>query len=445
MRKWLILALALSVVAGCTNPESKSETVEGEKGGPALTTSKSLEVMAFKGGYGTDFYEACAAEYAKSAGIEAKVVGDARIDQQIQPRMQKGDPPDLMFPGWRFDHWKAVSDGAVMDLTPFMDGKAADGTTPWKDTFEASLLKLGQADGKQYTLPYFYSVLGWWYDPDLFKAKGWEVPATYTELLALCQKIRAAGIAPITYQGQYPDYMIAGMLQPWVISAGGIEAFTAMQNLEPGAWKSPAVVKAASMIRELRDMGYFQTGATAMSHTEAQAEFVNGRAAMVPCGTWLFSEMSGSMREGQKMEFMLPPVLADGKGDASAVMIKIEPWMVPAQAKNQEHAIGLFKHMTTVDKAKAFVTEKGTLMALKGSDAADKPAYLQGAADKFKASKTVWAAQWKEWYPDFYKAVENAVTELLNGKLDPAAFADKCEKAAEALRSDSRVVKRKVS
>jgi N-acetylglucosamine transport system substrate-binding protein len=72
---------------------------------------------------------------------------------------------------------------------------------------------------------------------------------------------------------------------------------------------------------------------------------------MIPCGTWLNSEMKESMPEGRKMAFFLPPVIGDGAGDPTAVMIKIEPWMVPAEAKNKEAAIDYFKSMTTVEKA----------------------------------------------------------------------------------------------
>ncbi len=414
-------------------------------GGGAAADNKNVEVLVFKGGYGSDFYEAAAEEFNKATGKEVEVIGDPRIDQQVQPRMQKGDPPDLMYPGWRFDHWKAVDDGAIMDLTETMKSKPASGEGTWGDTFEPALLKLGQYEGKQYVLPYFFSVIGWWYDPDLFAEKGWAPPKTYAEMLNLCQKIKAAGIAPITYQGQYPDYMISGMLTPWMISSGGLEAFNACQNLEPGAWKNPAVIKAATMIKELSDMGYFQQGATAMSHTESQAEFVNRRAAMIPCGTWLNSEMKESMPEGRKMAFFLPPVIGDGAGDPTAVMIKIEPWMVPAEAKNKEAAIDYFKSMTTVEKAKQFVTEKGTLMAIKGANDVELPGYLQGAADAFKNSNATYAPLWREWYPTLYKAVEGAITELLNGQLTPEAFGEKIEAEAEKIRNNPDIPKRKVS
>lgn len=447
MKKFVLtvssLVLAMAMV-GCGSKGGDVETVTTESGAK-LTTSDELEVMAFKGGFGSDLYEQAAEEYGAEKGISVTVVAESTIDEQFKPRMMEGDPPDLAFPGWRVDHWAAVADEEVMALDTVLGGQNWEGDKVWRDTFDPALLKLGQMDGKQYVMPYFYSVMGWWYDPDLFAEKGWEVPTNMVEMMALCQKIKADGMAPITFQGKYPDYMIAGMLQPWVISSGGMEAFTAMQNLEPGAWNSEAVVKAAKSIADLRAQEYFQRGATAMTHTEAQTEFINGNAAMIPCGTWLYSEMTESLKPGQRLAFMKPPVYVDGKGDPSAVMIKIEPWLIPARAKNQEHAVGLFKYMTSLEKAKQFVTEKGTFMAVKGSSEVELPEYLVGASEAFEASSAKWASQWKEWYPSFYEKVGTNVTLLLNGELTPEQFGVECEKAAEQTRNDPDVIKQKVS
>ncbi len=431
---WFGLFGIALLLAGCTG---------GEK--PSRAESKEVEFAMFRGGYGSDFFESAAQEFKSNTGVTVKVTADARVDQVLMPMFQKGSPPDLTYPGWRFDVWKAVQDGEALDLSEALAAPAYGETTgQWRDAFMPEVLALGESEGKQYLMPYFVSVMGWWYDPDLFAENGWTPPKTYQELLVLCQRIEAAGIAPITYQGQYPDYMIACMLTPWIISAGGESAFRDCQNLVPGAWKSPAVVRAASMIRELRDTGYFQTGATALSHTEAQAEFINRRAAMVPCGTWLYSEMKDALPEGRRMAFMLAPVLGDGKGEPSAVMLKIEPWFVPAKAQNPKDAIEYFKYLTSLPKAKQFVQERGTLMAIKGSNDVELPDYLQGAATAFSSSKLPYAAQWKEWYPTFYDDVGDALTEMLNGKLSPEQFAAKCEQFAELLRQNDAIVKRQV-
>ncbi|MBA3725624.1 MAG: extracellular solute-binding protein, partial [Armatimonadetes bacterium] len=416
--------------------------------GPAGTgrVEGSLEIAAFQGGYGIDFYQAAAKEFeSKHPVLKIKVEGNPRIWEQLRPRFIGGNPPDLCYPGWGMDHWALAEEGQLMAFDEALAGKPYEGEGTWGETFEPSILALGKLEGKQYVLPHFFNVLGWWYDPGIFTKNGWTPPKTYEELLALCAKIKARGIAPITYQGKYPYYMVEGMLLPWAMTAGGAEAVRAAQNLEPSAWKSPAMLRAAQMIAELRDKGFFQSGATAMSHTESQQEFLQGKAAMIPCGTWLHSEMKRVMPAGAKMEFMLPPVLAQGKGEPTNVLIGIEPWMIPSDANNPDAAVAFFKYMTSLEKAKQFVEEKGTLVAIRGSDRAQLPEVLVKPAAVFKNSNLVWAVQYRQWYPAFDAEIQNALTAMLNGELTPEAFCVRVEAAAEKTRRDPNITKHKVA
>ena len=451
MHRLLPLGLAALLVVGCGSSGSEPEAA----GGPAAPIAKGpakgeLEVQAFQGGYGIDFYQAAAKEYEKAnPGVTIKVEGDPHIWEKLRPRFVAGDPPDLAFPGWKMDHWALAEEEQLMSLDaaldgPPDDGTGKDGTGKWRDTFEPSLLKLGQLDGKQVVLPYYFNVLGWWYDPGVFKSHGWTPPKTYDDLLALAPEIKAAGLAPITYQGKYPYYMIEGMLMPWAFSIGGEKAVKDAQNLEPGAWKSPAMLKAVSMIAELNEKGFFQPGATGLSHTQSQQGFVEGKAAMIPCGTWLYAEMKSTMPKGAAMEFMLPPVVKGGAGDPSAILIGIEPWMVPAKAKNPQGAIALYRYMTSLPVAKRFVQEKGTLMAIKGSDEGELLPVLKGPSAAFKASRAVWADQFRAWYPAMETEVEGALTTLLNKGLTPQAFCERIEAEAEKTRKDDSITKHKL-
>ncbi|MBX3097269.1 MAG: extracellular solute-binding protein [Fimbriimonadaceae bacterium] len=452
-----LLSLALLVVASSCGPAGTTTASEPESGtggevkvapdAPAAPTGEgelkgTLEVQAFKGGYGLDFYEDAAKKFSEShPDLIIKVEGNPRVWEQLKPRLVAGDPPDLMYPGWGMDHWALVADGQLMTLDAALDSPAAGGNGTWRDTFEPALLKLGQQNGRTYVLPYFFNVNGWWYDKSVFDANGWAPPQNYTELLSLCEKIKAKGIAPITYQGKYPYYMMFGMVLPWARSAGGAEVIDRMQRLEPGAWKDPAVLKAAEMIVELRDKGYFETGATAMTHTESQADFVVGKAAMIPCGTWLFSEMKDNLKSTNQLTFFLPPVLGEGKGDPGSVIVSIEPWMIPAKAKNPDAAVAYYKYMTAVGVAKRFVATKGTLTAIKGSDEGSLLPVLQEPSRIFKASGDVWSWQVRDWYKEMHTEVENALTSLLNKELTPEQFVDRCEAAAEKTRYDASIVK----
>jgi N-acetylglucosamine transport system substrate-binding protein len=450
------LWVAAAVVSGCGTSDKGAAASSGasSSGSDAHnvtfaptgvgTITGEISEAAFKGGYGIDFYEAAAKEFDAKHGTHTTVAGDPQIWKQLLPQLNGGDPPDLMFPGWGMDHWLLADENQLFVLDKALDSPAAEGTGSWRDSFEPALLKMGQKDGKQFVLPYYFNVQGWWYDPGVFAKNGWTPPQTFDDLLKLSDKIKAKGMAPVTFQGKYPYYMIEGMLLPWTASIGGIEAVNAAQNLEVGAWKSPAILQAAKMIKQLNDAGDLQKGAVGMSHTESQTEFVLGHAAMIPCGTWLYSEMKKTMPPESKMQFMMTPVVAGGKGDPTALDISIEPWMIPSAGKNPNGAVALFKYMTSLSKAKQFVEQKGTLMAIKGSDQAKIPETLIGAAKAFKGSKTVWSYLARQWYPKMETEIENALTSMLNNEITPEQFCDRAEAAAGKTRDDSTVSKHKV-
>lgn len=406
-----------------------------------------LDVALFKGGYGIDFFEKAAREYeAQHPGVKIKVWGNPRVWEQLRPLFVAGNPPDLTYPGWGMDHWPLVYENQIVPWDEYLAEPPYEGQGKWGDTFEPSLLKLGEYKGKHWMLPYFFSMNGWWYDKVLFARHGWKPPRTWSELLSLCAKIKAAGIAPITYQGKYPYYALGGFVYPWAISHGGIGVFDDCQNLVPGAWKSPSMLQAARMVKQLLELGYFQNGANGMSHTEAQMEFITGRAAMIPCGTWLHSEMREQLPPPGKFEmaFFLPPILDDGKGDPTAISIGIEPWVIPAHGKNRRIAVDFYKYLTSVKKARQFVEDKGTLMSVRGSETARKPPYLESPADAFKNAKTVYSADYIQWYPTLGKAAQDAMAALMTGEATPEQFVDRLERAAEQVRQDPNIPKHRV-
>jgi N-acetylglucosamine transport system substrate-binding protein len=234
------------------------------------------------------------------------------------------------------------------------------------------------------------------------------------------------------------------MLLPWAQDIGGIQVINDIQNLKPGAWKDPAILQAAQMLCTLRDKGDFQKGAVGLSHTESQSEFLLGHAAFIPCGTWLPSEMKKNWPGTDRVRVTQPVGVTGGKGDPTAVIVEIEPWMVPAKAKNPNAAVAYYKYITSLDKAKQFVSEKGTFTAIKGSDQTKIPDTLADAATAFRASKTIWSYTARQWYPAMEKEVENSITAMLNGEITAAQFCDRAEAAAQKTRDDSSISKHKV-
>ena len=109
-----------------------------------------------------------------------------------------------------------------MDLGPLMSAPALD--TPGK-TFGETLFPGSQTsglfDGVQRYVNIAFTVFGVWHSKSLFDEKGWNYPTTWDGMLALCDTIKSSGIAPWTYQGKYPQYMLFGLLEPMVSKIGG--------------------------------------------------------------------------------------------------------------------------------------------------------------------------------------------------------------------------------
>lgn len=448
MHRWgcfgVLAAIVLAVaVVGCGKRQAANENV--------------LDVAIFQGGYGIEFFEEKAREFEQKhpelltpegseTPLKIKITGNPRIWDILRPRFISGDVPDLAWPGWGMDYWKLVEEGQVLPMDEFLATKAYDQDKPWGETFEKSLLDKGMKDSKHYLIAHNNNLFAWWYNKSLFQKNGWKAPKTYPELLALCEKIKASGISPITFQGKYPDYSLRGFLYPWVISIGGIDAFNDAQDLKPGAFTSPAFLQAAKMVAELRDKGYFDKGAIGKTHTQSQSDFVAGKAAFIPCGTWLANEQKAEIEAtpGFRMEFMLTPVVPGGKGDPSALCTGTEDWIIPAKAKHPKIAAEFFKYITSLENSKEWVKRKQTFTTIKGSEKVDLPPDLVVAAKLYSDSDQVWSAQYAQWYPSLKKDCEDAMRRLLAGEISPERMCELMEKGAERVRKDSKIIKHKV-
>ncbi|HNT35473.1 MAG TPA: extracellular solute-binding protein, partial [bacterium] len=263
---------------------------------------------------------------------------------------------------------------------------------------------------------------------------------------SLCEQIKSEHIAPLTFTGRYPGYALRGFYFPWVISLGGLEVLNRAQNLEPGAWKDPAFVRAAEYVVDFKRKGYFQSGCIGMNHTESQMEFLVGRAAMIPCGTWLHSEMANLLPSDFVMEFMLCPVFEDGKGEPSLICANLNghEWFIGSKSKHPDLAADFFRYIASPQNARRFVEQKGTLMSVVGLGEVNAPPHLLKPLEYVESAKGTWSLDYEEWYPEMGTEIQNLFRDLYNNLLTPEQFVEQMEKQAEKVRSDSHIQKFKV-
>ncbi|MFI5892432.1 N-acetylglucosamine/diacetylchitobiose ABC transporter substrate-binding protein [Actinoplanes sp. NPDC051513] len=447
-------AVTVPVLAACVTSGKKDDGTAAAGGAKTadnplgVKEDAPLEVVVFKGGYGDDYAIKAEQQYTQrypKAEVDHK--GLQKVGEAMQPRFVAGNPPDVVdnTGAGRLDIATLVGAGQVADLAELLDAPAFD--VPGKkvrDTLLPGVVDDGTFAGSTVALNFTYTVWGLWYSKTFFEQKGWRYPTTWADMLALCETIKKAGVAPWTYQGKYPEYINDPLLS-MAAKAGGKDLIKAVDNLEPGAWKQEGLLQAATAFAELAGKGYLMSGSEALSHTEAQAAWCRKKAAFIPCGSWLESEQKEVTPSGFDMVMGTVPSLtaADRQPVGAVQAASSESFIVPSKAKNpaggREYLRTLFSKASATDFAKA----NSTLPAVAGAtDGLTLSSGLGSVRDAVVAAgDNTFTYRFRTWYAPLAKAVDDATGELVNKRISPADWSTRIQKAADALAKDTTVTK----
>jgi N-acetylglucosamine transport system substrate-binding protein len=406
-----------------------------------------MEGVFFQGGYGMQWVYDTAAEFVRAHGdITAYVWGNPRAWDQTRPRFLSGNPPDVFWGIHNINFWVNLHDGLVTDLDSLMESPAyGQEDLKFKDTFFDGALEEGQFEGRQYFLPITYAISGIWYNKGMFDEHGWTEPETWDEFLALCETIKqtGGGVAPLTHQGKYPSYF--GMIwRGLVYKLGGEQLMCDMDSLEPGAWSRPEIVEACRLSRQLYERDYILRGTSSFSHTEAQMIWIQGKAAMIPCGTWLESEMKNALPDDFQMRIMPVPGFRDGKGGVAAIEASSGPaFWVPVEATRPQWGMEYLRILLSKKMAANFLGTVGSVQPIKDSTVGvDVPPAMQSALDKVTAAGgETFAFRFSGWHLELENEFRNAMSALLNDDLTPEQFAARMETMAQRLRDDPDTIR----
>lgn len=289
--------------------------------------------------------------------------------------------------------------------------------------FIAGSLEGFKKDGKLYGLPRNTDIQIIYYNQKIFEDNGWEVPATYEDLIALCQTIKDAGITPIAMDGG-DGWPMATFLTDILVKVAGTDYADIVSNaIATGDFSAPEIQKATQLLVDAASAGVFQTGYDTQDYGTAQNLFTNGQAAMFAMGSW---ESSMALNEDIPEEirtniraFTLPP-MADGKGGAN----DIAAWngggyAVSANSEVKEEAIKFLNYMYQPDKLSKYGWENGV-----GMSAQDQSPYMTGnetelqkqIVDILKNATSVSGTPMNDCGPSAFKtAIESEIQSVSNG------------------------------
>lgn len=330
MKKQLLFLLSLVLFASMVFANGSQEN------GADQSEDTVLEIAVFEGGYGRAYWDAVAKAFeAAHPGVTVNVTANPEIGDIIRPNILAGNPPDFIYMSTGNSSGVAralIKDKALTDITDVID-EIRDRFLPG---FIDNPACQPYGDGKVYLAPMYYSAMGLWYNKDFFKANGLQPPVTWDDFFDLGEEAKKYDRALYTYQGIYPGYN-ESLIYPAIAAATGMEGFNACRNYESGAWTDPAIRQVLENIARIGTDGYLMDGTVALDHTQAQSQWLLGKALFHPNGAWVEGEMADAPREeGFEFGFSAPPVI-DMNAD-KYVSSSFEEIYIPAAAKNVELA-----------------------------------------------------------------------------------------------------------
>lgn len=364
-----------------------------------------------------------------------------------RPRFLTGrEVPDIMT-GSKMELLALVQDHYAVPLSVPLAGQTVspldapdtygDPKRRWRDAFVANMLEEGKYDflddpavkGKIYLAPLTCSTFCIFYNQVLFEKAGIDSPPrTWKQFLDVCERLKAAGITPLTadatvYSDMWMTWLIYRALGPeaWEGTVAGVPPGKppAERHSDP-PWTDPKYQAVFREIRKLRDRGYFDKDFLGSTWPAAQRGYAKGSAAMMICGSWLVQELSGykdiASAEVLQLSCFSFPRWQDGrKQDQSAAWVAPYGLMVCRQGKATPHAIELVKYLSAKDHPD--MVHKNAQISCMAD--ADFSADLAGIAEDFKSapavytnSPTIYARRFNAqklgpMYRDFFRAAES--------------------------------------
>ncbi len=414
-----------------------------------VAADAGLDVVIFNGGYGED-YAKVHQELYKARYPQAEITHSAttQIAQEMQPRFVAGNPPDVLDDSGaqKIELATLVSEGQLADLAPLLYAPSYDDpNVTVRDTLLPGVVEQGTFGDKFLVLNYVYETYAIWYSKPLFEQRGWQVPTTWDELMAVCEQIKAAGVSPFAYGGvNAADYVIDLNLGA-AIKQGGLDVVRNIDNLEPDSWTQDTVVAATQGVEEMVRKGYFMPGSEGLKHTEAQTAWTQGKAAFYLSGSWLENEMKGIAPPDFGMTMAPVPVLDSGSA-MPATALRTQPaeaFVVPARAANVNGGMEYLRVMLSKEGAGRFAELTASVPGVRGAtDGIQKtPALESLSAGLDAAGDDVFTWQFRTWYSPYSALLKTETANLLAGRSDAAGYLAAMQAETDRLAADANVTK----
>ena len=347
------------------------------------------------------------------------------INKTLKLAVSDDNPPDVVQANQgRVVMGQLVAGGLLRPLDAYAEAYG------WRERYSPTLLELNSfsSDGDQFGTGNLYGlsqvgeIVGVYYNKEKLAQLNLEVPNTFDEFVGALEAAKKAGEVPIQF----------GNLDKWP----GIHEFQAVQNnyapkdylrrfvfgLGDVSFATDENTKAATVLQEWVDAGYFTPGFNGVKYDDASAAFTKNEGVFFITGTWQAALFGEEM--GKNVGFFLLPPQQSGD-DPVALGGEGLPFAITT-GSDQPEAAAAYIDFITNEHATKVITETGGLPAPEGAPDVPSGTVL---GDIFTAWDHLNAANSIVPYidyatPTFYDTITASVQELMADRVDPEGFVE---------------------
>ena len=303
-----VAVVMLSACGGQPTANNTTTTPSNQQGGPAASQEQQppsgstgeivLHYPSFEIGVNSsapvlaEVVKRFNAEYAGKIRIEIEEIpGDQAYADKMKILLAADDLPHIinnkcgqnlldMF----------VERNAIADLTPYFDADPE-----WRATIDDYSWEINSRNGKIYAVPDEKSLIGYFYNKELFAQAGVTPARTWDEFWEVCEALLAAGITPFAMDTDDTAWLTNLWTGP-ILASKSDAGFRFMKTFQPTNYNFPEFIDTLADIQKMF-LNYTTRDAVGGKYENGANNFLSGQVAMIANGPWMigdFIEVSSS-------------------------------------------------------------------------------------------------------------------------------------------------------
>jgi multiple sugar transport system substrate-binding protein len=399
------VAGAAALAACGSDSEGATEGTTAAGGSTAGTEAAGDTTPAASGGevtFGSNYSDPKDSKAIQAAidatGLNVKIntVDHNSYQENFNTYIQQPDDVVCWFAGYRMRAF--AGKGVVGDIS--------DVWANLPDLSEGFKSASSGLDGKQYFVPFYFYPWAIHYRKSLFEEKGYEIPTTWDDLLALAEKMKADGITPFAAanDGGWPQM---GMFDMINMRTNGYDFHVSLMGGKE-SWTDDKVKAIFTNWATILD--YYQPDANGRTWQDGATALGNKECGMYLLGTFVTSNFDPTKDATAQeiiddIDFFAFPEIDPAYGQ-DAVEAPIDGFMMAKSPKNEEGAKALLAQMGGAATIDAYIAVNPAVVAANAkANTSGYNALQQKSAELVGAAKYISQFLDRDTDPDFASQV----------------------------------------